>query len=91
MHGGFDAGGGLDAGGSEDSGLPGYTCSHSPCATGSALDPSCDYEDNQIVDVVCGYYDPDCCTHSWSAQCVMFAEEACTGHHGQDLCVEPGC
>jgi len=53
------------------------TCAHSMCVTGSALVSHCDPSDE--VAIVC-VYDGTCCTASWTAVCVTYAQS-----------VEPSC
>jgi len=47
-------------------------CAHAVCATGAALDPSCD----GCVEAVCGV-DPYCCGAEWDAGCVQSAADRC--------------
>ena len=59
------------------------SCTHSPCVTGVALVDGCDDNDEAIVSFVCEIFDPSCCSSSWSATCVLYADEleenACGG------------
>lgn len=47
------------------------SCSHSPCAAGSALSSGCDPEN--VVQLVCTQQDPTCCSSSWTSACVSAA------------------
>jgi len=59
------------------------TCAHSVCVTGSALTVGCDPDD--IVLFVCVYFDPSCCSSSWTSTCVSTAE------YVGESCTDPGC
>ncbi len=62
------------------------TCSHSPCTTGSALTAGCDANDEDLTDLVCLFFDPSCCTKSWTSTCVSYAAAFET-----NACMGSGC
>jgi hypothetical protein len=47
-------------------------CAHDKCATGVALDASCDPCVKQVCD-----YDPWCCKYSWDSLCQLEVDEIC--------------
>ncbi|HTJ85203.1 MAG TPA: hypothetical protein VL400_25980 [Polyangiaceae bacterium] len=51
----------------------GGACAHDPCATGAALDPTCD----PCVILVCGF-SSSCCDTTWDASCVIAAGAFCS-------------
>jgi hypothetical protein len=84
--GGTCAAGSNDAGG----GGSGYTCSHSPCSVGGALQENCDEGDDDLVSQVCSDI-PSCCTSSWTNDCVNDMEEYCECPFFGSACIDPGC
>lgn len=77
--------------GSSGGGGGGGGCAHSPCTTGSALQPGCDDSVDGLVTFVCMDL-PQCCSSSWTSDCVMDAESYCIDpFNGQDVCMDPSC
>jgi hypothetical protein len=62
------------------------SCSHSVCVAGSALVDGCDVSEDDITDCVCLFFDPTCCTTSWTSSCVTEAVVFCG-----EPCTDPGC
>ncbi len=68
------------------------TCSHSPCAEGAALDPTC----STCVSWIC-LEDPDCCKSGWGASCIeriaTLPGRACSGlcAGGPSSCAHSEC
>jgi hypothetical protein len=84
-------GSGTGTGTGTGTGGGGYTCAHSPCTSGAALDPNCDQGADQVVSFICNQVRPQCCETSWSMTCAELTQEACGTGTQDDICEDPGC
>ncbi len=82
---------------SSSSGGDGYTCAHSPCTAGAALEESCDENQDDVVYYVCSHAGLDmksCCDTEWTSSCANAAVTACmnaASGYPSYTCVDPGC